>query len=147
MEERGINSLAILPLIVAGKAVGVFGLYSADTGFFDDDEMRLLELFQLQSREGPCLDCFSSREPVVNADLAGSSQWPRFAPAALASGFRMVHALPSSRQTRQPRWRHGSRPGRPPSGPGPGRRGGLTFTARPGSAAPRPSRLAWRAWP
>ena len=43
MEERGINSLAILPLIVAGKAVGVFGLYSADTGFFDDDEMRLLE--------------------------------------------------------------------------------------------------------
>jgi len=43
MEERGINSLAIIPLIVGGEAIGVFGLYSADTGFFDDREMLLLE--------------------------------------------------------------------------------------------------------
>jgi PAS domain S-box-containing protein/diguanylate cyclase (GGDEF)-like protein len=40
--ERGILSLAVLPLIVSGKAVGVLCLYSGETGFFDDEEMRLL---------------------------------------------------------------------------------------------------------
>jgi diguanylate cyclase (GGDEF)-like protein/PAS domain S-box-containing protein len=43
MEERGINSLAVMPLIVGGEAIGVFALYSADAGFFDDEEMRLLQ--------------------------------------------------------------------------------------------------------
>jgi diguanylate cyclase (GGDEF)-like protein/PAS domain S-box-containing protein len=40
--DRGIVSMAILPLIVAGTAVGVFVLYAAETGFFDDEEMKLL---------------------------------------------------------------------------------------------------------
>ena len=43
MEERGIHSFAVLPLMLGGEAVGVFSLYSADAGFFDDEEMRLLE--------------------------------------------------------------------------------------------------------
>ncbi len=43
LEERGINSLAIIPLIVGGEAIGVFGLYSADTGFFDEKETLLLQ--------------------------------------------------------------------------------------------------------
>jgi diguanylate cyclase (GGDEF)-like protein/PAS domain S-box-containing protein len=42
MEERGINSLAVIPLIVGGEAVGVFALYAVDVGFFDDEEMQLL---------------------------------------------------------------------------------------------------------
>ena len=55
----------------------------------------MLELFQLQNDEGPCLDCFSSRAPVVNADLATASErWPKFAPAARAAGFQSVHAFP-----------------------------------------------------
>jgi GAF domain-containing protein len=57
--------------------------------------MRVLELFELQSREGPCLDCYRSGKPVVNADLAMvNRRWPRFADEALAAGFRSVHALP-----------------------------------------------------
>jgi PAS domain S-box-containing protein/diguanylate cyclase (GGDEF)-like protein len=40
--ERGILSLAVLPLVVSGKAVGVLCLYAGETGFFDDEEMRLL---------------------------------------------------------------------------------------------------------
>ena len=40
--KRGINSLCVLPLIVAGKGVGVLALYAPEVGFFDDDEMRLL---------------------------------------------------------------------------------------------------------
>jgi len=38
----GVRSLAVLPLLVEGKAVGVFVLYSNVTDFFHDDEMKLL---------------------------------------------------------------------------------------------------------
>jgi GAF domain-containing protein len=59
------------------------------------EAMRLLELFELQSREGPCLDCYTSGRPVLNQDLAQvNGRWPRFAHEALAAGFRSVHALP-----------------------------------------------------
>jgi GAF domain-containing protein len=60
-----------------------------------NDAGRALELFQLQAHEGPCLDCFRARTPVVNADLASASeQWPQFAPRATAAGFQSVHAFP-----------------------------------------------------
>ena len=56
---------------------------------------RLLELFQLQSDQGPCLDCFRSGRPVAAADLAAAAgRWPRFAPAARQAGFGAVQALP-----------------------------------------------------
>src|SRR5580693_5512001 len=56
---------------------------------------RLLELFQLQNDQGPCLDCFRSGRPVAAADLAAAAtQWPRFAPAARQAGFAAVQALP-----------------------------------------------------
>jgi GAF domain-containing protein len=56
---------------------------------------RQLELLQLQAEEGPCLDCFTSRRAVVNADLRSATNlWPRFAPQAIAAGFRSVHAFP-----------------------------------------------------
>ncbi|TMH44265.1 MAG: EAL domain-containing protein [Betaproteobacteria bacterium] len=42
LDERGINSLAILPLLVDGEALGVLALYAADVGFFDEEELRLL---------------------------------------------------------------------------------------------------------
>jgi GAF domain-containing protein len=59
------------------------------------EAMRVLELFELQAHEGPCLDCYRSGRPVVNQDLATvNGRWPRFAPEALAAGFRSVHALP-----------------------------------------------------
>ena len=60
-----------------------------------EESVRLLELFQLQNDEGPCLDAFRTARPVVNADLGTAAErWPRFAPRATADGFRSVHAFP-----------------------------------------------------
>ena len=57
--------------------------------------MRVLELFELQSQEGPCLDCYRTGKPVVNDDLASvGGRWPKFAPEALAAGFQAANALP-----------------------------------------------------
>jgi GAF domain-containing protein len=59
------------------------------------EAMRVVELFELQSQEGPCLDCYHAGEPVVNQDLTiVNGRWPNFAPVALHAGFRSVHALP-----------------------------------------------------
>ena len=59
------------------------------------EAMRVLELFEIQAQEGPCLDAHRTGAPVVNQDLAEvNSRWPRFAPEALAAGFSSVHALP-----------------------------------------------------
>lgn len=56
---------------------------------------KALELFQLQASEGPCLDCYLTKQPVINADLAhAEKQWPQFAPRATAAGFESVHAFP-----------------------------------------------------
>jgi GAF domain-containing protein len=55
---------------------------------------RLLELFQLQSDQGPCLDCFRSGRPVSATALSADQRWPRFADAAAEAGFSAVQALP-----------------------------------------------------
>ena len=59
------------------------------------ERMRVLEMFELQAREGPCLDAFRTGERVEHQDLRGSeSRWPRFSIAALDAGFESVLALP-----------------------------------------------------
>lgn len=56
---------------------------------------RLLELFQLQNDEGPCLDAYKSGRIVEVADLdASRDTWPVFAPAAVAAGFKSMCAVP-----------------------------------------------------
>lgn len=40
--ERNINSLAVLPLLVADEAVGALALHAREVGFFDEEEMKLL---------------------------------------------------------------------------------------------------------
>lgn len=60
-----------------------------------NERTHLLELFQLQNEEGPCLDCFRNGRPVASDDLeADRERWPDFVPAALDAGFRSVQALP-----------------------------------------------------
>lgn len=60
-----------------------------------DEQTQLLELFQVQSREGPCQDCFRTGTPVAVAQLEDElDRWPQFVPKALATGFAAVHAVP-----------------------------------------------------
>ena len=59
------------------------------------ESARLLELFELQTDAGPCVDAYRTAAQVVNADLRDSAErWPRFAEAARLTGFVSVHALP-----------------------------------------------------
>jgi GAF domain-containing protein len=59
------------------------------------EAMEMVELFQLQNAEGPCLDCYQRGEPVEVEDLAAAGgRWPLFAPVATAAGFRSAHAFP-----------------------------------------------------
>lgn len=59
------------------------------------EDARLLELFQVQNHEGPCLECIRVGAPVLVPDLtAAVGRWPRFVPAALERDFRSAHTLP-----------------------------------------------------
>ena len=59
------------------------------------EDMRVVELLELQHDEGPCLDCFKTSAAVLNEALEPiRDRWPSFAPDALAAGFPMVSALP-----------------------------------------------------
>jgi transcriptional regulator with GAF, ATPase, and Fis domain len=62
-------------------------------------ESQLLELFQLQAGEGPCLDCYRTGMPISVDDLATHGKWPRFTAAAVEFGFAGVHALPMRLRT------------------------------------------------
>ena len=56
---------------------------------------RLLEVFQLQHDEGPCLDAYRSGRQVTESDFRTSGQrWPRFSPRAVEAGYRSVQSLP-----------------------------------------------------
>jgi GAF domain-containing protein len=77
------------------------GLLLADPGgklrvvAASSERARLLELFQIQNDQGPCLDCFRNGEPVAAPDLSTeASRWPRFTAAAGEAGFSAVQALP-----------------------------------------------------
>jgi GAF domain-containing protein len=58
------------------------------------EEVELLELFQIQNAEGPCLDCFNTGRVVGNDNLSGESPWPQFAAESIRNGFPSVCAVP-----------------------------------------------------
>jgi len=59
------------------------------------EAMRVLELFELQMEEGPCLDAYRTGERVEHRILhADTTPWPRFSVAALEAGFQSVEAVP-----------------------------------------------------
>lgn len=59
-----------------------------------EERMRILELFEIQGAQGPCLDAFSSGTTVQASMAEGRSRWPLFAPQASSAGFRIMCAVP-----------------------------------------------------
>jgi GAF domain len=55
-----------------------------------------IEELQFSLGEGPCLDAFATRRPVLVPDLAREAmqRWPGYAPAAHRRGMRAVFAFP-----------------------------------------------------
>ena len=59
------------------------------------EDARLLELFQLQNSEGPCLDAHDTGEEVADIMIEESTErWPVFAPRAIELGLRSAHCFP-----------------------------------------------------
>lgn len=59
------------------------------------ESMRVLELYQIQVNEGPCLDCFRSGEAIIDRVLVDATdEWPQFSPIAIEQGFHSVYCLP-----------------------------------------------------
>ncbi len=82
----GVSAAGVMLVSPAGS----LGLVASSS-----EAMRLLELFELQEQEGPCLDAFRTGEPVGHENLeSGAGQWPSFAAAALQAGFQSASALP-----------------------------------------------------
>lgn len=59
------------------------------------EDMRTLEVFQVQAQTGPCHAAYLTGEQIRVEDLQGSSdRWPDFVTKALGAGFRSAHAFP-----------------------------------------------------
>jgi hypothetical protein len=70
---------------------GVRGVYAAT-----DPASERLEELQFVLGEGPCMDAFTGRRPVLIADLDDGAvdRWPGYTPALLSDGIRAVFAFP-----------------------------------------------------
>jgi hypothetical protein len=94
---RRLCAATVHALSASGAAVGVMaedGVRGV-TAASDPASERVEEL-QFVLGEGPCVDAFAGRRPVLVADLEGESvsRWPAFAPTAGDLGVRAVFAFP-----------------------------------------------------
>ncbi|HET7476699.1 MAG TPA: GAF and ANTAR domain-containing protein [Dermatophilaceae bacterium] len=84
-----------LPAAGAGVVLMSPGVPGGVVAASDPTSNRLLEL-QITLGEGPCLDAYESRRPVLEPDLPGAGQrrWPAYATALSEHGMRAVFAIP-----------------------------------------------------
>ncbi|WP_329052929.1 GAF and ANTAR domain-containing protein [Amycolatopsis sp. NBC_01488] len=92
--------------MLAEQCVDLLGVSAASVILLDPDgglrvaatsseRAELLELFAVETDDGPCIDCVRGGVPVSCADLrTETDHWPRFTAAARECGFRAVHAIP-----------------------------------------------------
>ena len=80
--------------LVLADATGNLRAVAAST-----EQMHLLELFEIQNDEGPCLDAFNSGQPVTEEELESAGKWPQFSKVAVAAGFHSVQAAPMRLRT------------------------------------------------
>jgi GAF domain-containing protein len=108
MADTLVSDFDVVELLtgLAGRCVTLLGMSAAGVVLASpegdlrlvassSEAMRVLEVFELQAQEGPCLDAFDTAERVGPEDLrAAAGRWPRLAPVAIDAGFDWVAALP-----------------------------------------------------
>ena len=99
------DALDLLNVLVE-RCVDLLGVAAAGLLFADGEEQlrlavsssesaRLMDLYQLQNDEGPCLECYRSGQSVSGVPLQeAQDRWPNFAAAATREGFVGVLAVP-----------------------------------------------------
>lgn len=58
------------------------------------DRINVLELFQIQNEQGPCVDSYRTGSVIAEADLRTTREWPEFASECVAAGYPSVCAVP-----------------------------------------------------
>ncbi len=86
-------------LPAAGAGVSLLtgdNTHSVGTVAASDSRSRALEELQFTLGEGPCIDAYALRRPVLEPDLdsQGGRRWPGYAAAAHERGIRAVFAFP-----------------------------------------------------
>ncbi len=95
--ERLCSALArALPATGVGVSLVTDDNHGVGTLAASDRESRVLEELQFTLGEGPCIDAYTSRRPVLEPDLRarGSRRWPGYAAVAQQHGVRAVFAFP-----------------------------------------------------
>jgi hypothetical protein len=106
-EPSGLGGTAGLLRRVCGAAVQTLSASGAGVSMMTDDGVRgvgaasdpgsaRLEELQFTLGEGPCIDAYASRRPVLIPELADGAmtRWPVYAPTVHARGVRAVFAFP-----------------------------------------------------
>ena len=90
LAEKCVN---LLPVAAAGillrDVTGTLQVIGASS-----PSAHLLDLFQVQNDQGPCLECTKTGVPVTDVELTAGRRWPRSAALAADQGFTAVYALP-----------------------------------------------------
>jgi hypothetical protein len=90
-----VAAVVLLTLRGAGLSLMVDGELRGTAGVSDPGIAAVQEL-QLTLGEGPCIDAWTSRAPVLESDLADPAvvRWPAFAQAGVDAGVLAVFAFP-----------------------------------------------------
>jgi transcriptional regulator with GAF, ATPase, and Fis domain len=91
LTERCVDLLAVDAAgLLLAQARGALSPVAASS-----EQVRLLELLQLEGEDGPGLDCYRSGVSVACPDLSAEQRhWPAFTAAARERGFAAVLVLP-----------------------------------------------------
>lgn len=95
--ERLCSALTrALPATGVGLSLLTEDNYGGGTLAASSAASRRLEELQFSLGEGPCIDAYTSRRPVLEPDLTthGVRRWPGYAPAAREHGVEAVFAFP-----------------------------------------------------
>lgn len=91
--------------VLASECVDLLGVAAAGILLADEtgtlrvmaastEQIGLLELFQIQNDEGPCMDSYRSGEVVAVADLSVDTRYARFSAECLRAGYPSLCAIP-----------------------------------------------------